>query len=89
MKLILGVLHVHSVWDNFGSMAQCTDHVGVYLGNQIQQDCAKGTVTVDREHYVLVCLKTIGLTRCNGYGQAHHISSDSDYPRSARNCQFH
>jgi hypothetical protein len=29
-----------------------------------------------------------GLTRCNGCGQAHHISSVSDYPKSARNCQF-
>ena len=42
------------------------DHVEVYLGNRIQHDRAKGTVTVDQEHYVLACLEKFGLTRCNG-----------------------
>jgi hypothetical protein len=42
------------------------DHVEVYLGNRIQQDRAKGTVTVDQEHYILACLEKFGLTRCNG-----------------------
>jgi hypothetical protein len=33
------------------------DHVQVYLGNRIEHDCVKGTVTVDQEHYVFACLK--------------------------------
>ena len=42
------------------------DRVEVYLGNRIQHDRIKGTVTVDQEHYVLACLKKFGLARCNG-----------------------
>jgi hypothetical protein len=42
------------------------DHVQVYLGNRIQHDRVKGTVTVDQEHYVLACLEKFGLNRCNG-----------------------
>ncbi len=43
------------------------DHVQVYLGNQIEHDSVKGTVTVDQEHYVLACLEKFGLNRCNGF----------------------
>ena len=42
------------------------DHVQVYLGNRIEHDRVKGTVTVDQEHYVLACLEKFGLNRCNG-----------------------
>ncbi len=43
------------------------DHVQVYVGNRIEHDRVKGTVTVTvQEHYVLACLGKICLNRCNG-----------------------
>jgi hypothetical protein len=42
------------------------DHVEVYLGDRIQHNRVKGTVTVDQGHYVLACLEKFGFARCNG-----------------------
>ena len=40
--------------------------MGVYFGNQIVHESKKGTVTVNHKHYVVACLKKIGLSQCNG-----------------------
>ena len=42
------------------------DHIDVYLGNRLLHDRAKGTVTVNQEHYLLACLEKFGLANCNG-----------------------
>ena len=42
------------------------DHIDVYLGNRIDHDRAKGTVTMSQEHYLMACLEKFGLADCNG-----------------------
>jgi len=42
------------------------DHIEVYLGNHINHDRAKGTVTMSQEHYLMACLEKFGLANCNG-----------------------
>ena len=42
------------------------DPLDVYLGNSINHDRAKGTVTMSTEHNLMSCLETSGLVDCNG-----------------------
>ncbi len=62
------------------------DHVQleVYLGNRIQHERVKGTVTVDQEHFVLACLEKFGLNRCNGVDKpiTSRLSTVRDQPEA-------